>query len=346
MKIVEESVRHLAEIDPSMMAHGANFPIELIERYIHPCEVVWDIGSGNTGEMALQLRRHRYLDRSFDINGQAVADLDRRGDWATTLDATLFASHEMATELVYIESIKAIVCSGLFASLHGDSWKSALDAMDMWLAPKNGFLFIADVLRGDLVYPELEPQKTEVWEKRAKMWEKRLERNRQAFGNELPERSFAVGSVGPLKNWFDWEAEPATIRYIYDHRTEPMYHDIYERMATHTDATQLEQYMIHDRGYKLVEKKITKWVSRGKDGPAPYLPGVIYVWKKPEHYRYHPYYRGFASDSDARVDYRRIMQPSPMSPEWTTTYLCRLLERAPESQRTVILELQTRLLGF
>ncbi len=125
MYFVESSQKALVESDPTRMAHGTDFPIGLLERYLDKRSFLVDVGCGSSGEKIRELERRGFHPRGVDINVNAVSILLQGGLWASIADARLFGSGDLLTEIRHIETEGGMMCQGLFPSLLGDSWKSA-----------------------------------------------------------------------------------------------------------------------------------------------------------------------------------------------------------------------------
>ncbi len=214
--------------------------------------------------------------------------------------------------------------------------------MDMWLKPGSdksgeGYIFVADVMRADQIYPELctTRQEYESWKRTAKLWKTRYERNQRAFDGNLPERAFIVGSPGPSKNRIDWKASPEELREIYEKRNTWPYSEVFERVATHLNPASFDSYLQDTLRYQLVHSDSAVWQSRGVGGPAPRLPGMIRVYRKPDMYRYHPWYCGWPVEpySERHAQREKIEPWSPYSPEYDKVYFERLIQFAPASQK-------------
>lgn len=308
----------IAELDSSEIPSSTIFPIETMKRYMpinsyigidgvwrmESRGYVWDIGSG-AGAKVEELTSERFVTTGLDINLSAINEIKDRGLFAELSDVRIFADQMYMRLIVWLEQIDAIHSQALGPSLLGNDWKKVYKSADVALRP-GGYVFIADFLRSDQVYPELFMQGRSEDECviNAKRWRERIEANWSAFGDiEIEGKKFSFGTVavakpGRSKHRYDWSNDPIVLRRLYENKLQRSEGPVFERFAQNIDPEELEKFLLEDLGYVMRERQVVEWESRA--GYGEWYPGALWVFQKPDVFRYHPWKFGLR-DSD--LDY-------------------------------------------
>lgn len=243
---------------------------------------MWVMGFGG-GAKAMELDRAGFTVGGYEVNKAAVAMLRAKGDFFVKLgDARLIGEGGEEAEwdvITYLERVRNLLYEAVFPSLLGDQVYDGLWACDMLAAP-GAHVFIADFVAANQVYAPLCESGSgvpeSVWVESASKWQRRYERNQEAFGDlGLPWRSFAVGREGATKLWFDWTDDPGLLREQHDLFKMGM-PSMFERFASHLDLDEFELFITRAMGYKIVKREM---VARGSRSNYQDLDWECSTWR-------------------------------------------------------------------
>lgn len=353
---------NLLGVDPIDIPSTVDFPLQTILKY-YPLRTLqlptgefviegrghfWDMGFGG-GRKSAELRQAGFTVGGYDINNLAVMSARLDGDFFGRLGTvTEFGGGEYVMwDMTWLEQVPGLLFQAVFPSLLGDSWKDTLDVADMLLSP-GGYIFIADFLRADRIYPELLEKDSSLshkaWQESVERWTERYETNMQAFGDlGINYGTFFVAKEGPRKAEIDWSDDPQLLRYLYDQR-EAVFGG-FERFACHIDPNEFLDYIVNILGYTLESEELVPRRSRATttDNPWTKAPGVEWVIRKPPVFKYDTWRYGLRIDDPELYEKRERRKGSPHRKGCWEDYFANLLKHVRPSQRPIFEELARKL---
>lgn len=356
-----ELLDYLKGVSPDNIPALVSFPVEKIidrnpvrwftnmrgERSWDGRGLIWDMGFGSAKSYK-ELYDAGFTVGGYEINQSAV-DKARSGRefFGRQADIRLVGSGDygVGDALTWLERVDNLLYQAVFPSMLGDDWKYALDAMDMLLLP-GGHVFIADFLRADVVYPELYTSEltAEVWEKSAKRWGDRYRLNEAAFSDlGVGESAFAVGVLGVHKQLYDWAQKSEILRAGFE-LNDTLQPKVFERFARHVGRHDFVKYVTGNLGYIMEEEVLVPRYSRSGlvEGSWNVVPGVEWIFRKPNKYKYRPWQQGDDVDDPEGYDKMKDRRGSPNRSDYWDDYFTTLLKTIPVSQQVVYMEIARR----
>ncbi len=287
----KNALQHASEYE---LAHGANFPPDLIASFCPPRSLVVEFGAAS-GEKLKALGDRGIRAYGIELNPKA-SDLSYedfhnpvfRGDVRSIGQG----DEKPGGFYLFLEEQDGVLIQALFANMLVDKdICHTIRTADAFLRPK-GYIFIAEPIHYSELslfpfkyLPEYTSQHLEQWQQK---WLVRYRVNEEAG---LPHDVFAVAQSGELskeqKMRADWDEDPEHIKYLIDSF-------FFERYARHTRFLRLQRYL---KRYHFAEMQTWPTVMYDRCGNP--LIGVVSVWQKETaHYKYRPYLRGARYDDE------------------------------------------------